>query len=53
MTVAQAIRILDSATTQEALLEINTYQRLAACEEARRIAVKIMRKYQEEHSDID
>lgn len=60
MTIEQAIRILDPATTAEALGEIDYYggfhgreKAVAACDEACRVAVKIMRKYQEEHSDID
>lgn len=55
MTIEQAIRILDPATTAEALGEIDYYggfhgheKAVAACEEACRIAVRIMRKYLEE-----
>lgn len=60
MTIEQAIRILDPATTAEALGEIDYYggfrgrkKMVAACDEACRSAVKIMRKYQEEHNNID
>lgn len=55
MTINQAIRILDPATSAEALREIKYYGELdgyekmmAACEEACRMAVQIMRKYMEE-----
>lgn len=55
MTIEQAIRILDPATTAEALGEIEYYgglhgreKMVAACEEACRVAVRIMRKYLEE-----
>lgn len=55
MTIEQAIRILDPATTAEALGEIDYYggfhgreKMVAACDEACRIAVRIMRKYLEE-----
>lgn len=55
MTINQAIRILDPATSAEALGEIKYddclqgYEKMmAACEEACRIAVQIMRKYMEE-----
>ena len=60
MTIEQAIRILDPATTAEALGEIEYYgglhgreKMVAACEEACRVAVGIMQKYQEENKDID
>ncbi len=60
MTIEQAIRILDPATTAEALGEIDYYgvfcgheKAVAACDEACRVAVKIMRKYQEEYNSID
>ena len=60
MTINQAIRILDPATTAEALGEIEYYgglhgreKMVAACDEACRVAVGIMRKYQEEHKNID
>ena len=60
MTINQAIRILDPATTAEELAAIEYYGGLhgrekmaAACDEACRIAVGIMRKYQEEHKNID
>ena len=60
MTIDQAIRILDPETTAEALGEIEYYGGLrgregmsAACEEACRIAVGIMQKYQEENKDSD
>ncbi len=60
MTIEQAIRILDPATTAEALGEIDYYggfhgreKMVAACDEACRVAVSIMRKYQEEHNNID
>lgn len=56
MTINQAIRILDPATSAEALGEIEYYDELdgyekmmAACEEACRVAVGIMQKYQEEN----
>lgn len=55
MTINQAIRILDPETTAEALGEIEYYgglhgreKMVAACDEACRIAVQIMRKYMEE-----
>ena len=55
MTINQAIRILDPATTAEALGEIEYYgglhgreKMVAACAEACRMAVQIMRKYMEE-----
>ena len=55
MTINQAIRILDPDTSAEALGEIKYYGELhgrekmvAACDEACRIAVQIMRKYMEE-----
>lgn len=55
MTINQAIRILDPATTAEALGEIEYYgglrgreKMVAACDEACRVAVQIMRKYMEE-----
>lgn len=56
MTINQAIRILDPDTSAEALGEIKYYGELdgyekmmAACEEACRVAVGIMQKYQEEN----
>ena len=55
MNIEQAIRILDPATTAEALGEIEYYgglhgreKMVAACDEACRMAVQIMRKYMEE-----
>ena len=55
MTIEQAIRILDPETSAAALGEIEYYgglhgreKMVAACEEACRIAVRIMRKYLEE-----
>ena len=55
MTINQAIRILDPATTAEALGEIEYYgglhgreKMVVACDEACRMAVQIMRKYMEE-----
>ena len=55
MTINQAIRILDPATTAKALGEIEYYgglhgreKMVAACDEACRVAVQIMRKYMEE-----
>lgn len=52
MTINQAIRILDPDTSAEALGEIKYYgglhgqeKMMAACEEACRMAVQIMRKY--------
>ena len=55
MTINQAIRILDPETTAEELATIEYYGELdgyekmvAACDEACRIAVQIMRKYMEE-----
>jgi hypothetical protein len=55
MTINQAIRILDPATTAEALGEIEYYgglhgreKMVAAYDEACRMAVQIMRKYMEE-----
>ncbi len=55
MTIEQAIRILDPATTAEELATIEYYSGLhgrekmvAACDEACRVAVRIMRKYLEE-----
>ncbi len=55
MTINQAIRILDPDTSAEALGEIKYYGELdgrekmvAACDEACRVAVQIMRKYMEE-----
>ncbi len=60
MTIKQAIRILDPATTAEELATIEYYgglhgreKMVAACDEACRIAVGIMRKHQEEYNDID
>lgn len=60
MTIEQAIRILGPATTAEELAAIEYYgglhgreKMVAACDEACRIAVGIMRKYQEEHKNID
>lgn len=58
MTINQAIRILDPSTSDEALGEIEYYgglrgkeKVLVACDEACRIAVGIMRKYQEENDE--
>ena len=55
MTINQAIRILDPETSAEALGEIEYYgglrgreKMVAACDEACRVAVRIMRKYLEE-----
>lgn len=55
MTINQAIRILDPDTSAEALGEIEYYgglhgheKMMAACDEACRMAVQIMRKYMEE-----
>ena len=55
MTLEQAIRILDPATTAEELATIEYYggllgreKMVAACDEACRVAVQIMRKYLEE-----
>ena len=60
MTINQAIRILDPATTADELATIEYYgglhgreKMVAACDEACRIAVGIMRKYQEENKDSD
>lgn len=60
MTINQAIRILDPATTAEELATIEYYDGLhgrekmvAACDEACRVAVQIMRKYLEENKDSD
>lgn len=60
MTINQAIRILDPATTAEELATIEYYgdlhgreKMVAACDEACRVAVGIMRKYQEAHKNID
>ena len=60
MTINQAIRILDPETTAEELATIEYCgglrgrgKMVAACDEACRIAVGIMRKYQEEHKNID
>ena len=60
MTINQAIRILDPATTAEELATIEYYgglngreKMVAACDEACRVAVGIMRKYQEENKDSD
>ena len=60
MTINQAIRILDTDTSAEALGEIEYYgglhgreKMVAACDEACRVAVGIMQKYQEEKKDID
>ena len=60
MTINQAIRILDPATTAEELAPIEYYgglhgreKMVAACDEACRVAVGIMRKYQEENKDSD
>ena len=60
MTINQAIRILDPDTTAEALGEIEYYgglhgreKMVAACDEACHVAVRIMRKYQEENKDSD
>lgn len=60
MTIEQAIRILDPATTAEELATIEYYgglhgreKMVAACDEACRVAVGIMRKYQEENKDSD
>lgn len=58
MTIKQAIRILDPETTAEDLATIKYYgglhgreKKVAACDEACRIAVGIMRKYQEENDE--
>lgn len=55
MTIKQAIRILDPATTAEALGEIEYYgglhgreKMVAACDEACRVAVGIMRQHLDE-----
>ena len=55
MTIEQAIRILDPETSAAALGEIEYYgglhgreKMVAACDEACRVAVQIMRKYMEE-----
>ena len=60
MTINQATRILDPATTAEELATIEYYgglhgreKMVAACDEACRVAVGIMRKYQEENKDSD
>lgn len=60
MTINQAIRILDPATTAQELATIEYYgglhgreKMVAACDEACRVAVGIMQKYQEENKDID
>ena len=60
MTINQAIRILDPATTAEELATIEysgglhgREKMVAACDEACRVAVGIMQKYQEENKDID
>lgn len=60
MTINQAIRILDPATTAEELATIEYYgglhgreKMVAACDEACRVAVGIMLKYQEENKDSD
>lgn len=60
MTIEKAIRILDPATTAEELATIEYYgglhgreKMVAACDEACRVAVGIMRKYQEENKDSD
>ena len=60
MTINQAIRILDPETSAEALGEIKYYgglhgqeKMMAACDEACRVAVRIMRKYLEENKDSD
>ena len=60
MTINQAIRILDPQTTADELATIEYYgglrgreKMVAACDEACRVAVGIMRKYQEEHDNID
>ena len=60
MTINQAIRILDPETTAEELAAIDYYggfhgheKMVEACDEACRVAVGIMRKYQEENEDID
>ena len=52
MTINQAIRILDPETSAEALGEIKYYgglhgqkKMMAACEEACRVAVEIMRQH--------
>ena len=58
MTLDQAIRILDPATTAEELATIEYYgglhgreKMVAACDEACRIAVDTMRKYMEENDE--
>lgn len=55
MTINQAIRILDPETTAQELATIEYYgglrgreKMVAACDEACRMAVQIMRKYLEE-----
>ena len=60
MTINQVIRILDPATTAEELATIEYYgglhgreKMVTACDEACRVAVGIMRKYQEAHKNID
>lgn len=58
MTINQAIRILDPATTAEELATIEYYgglhgreKMMAACEEACCIAAGTMRKYLEENDE--
>lgn len=55
MTINQAIHILDLETTAQELATIEYYgglhgreKMVAACDEACRVAVQIMRKYMEE-----
>lgn len=55
VTINQAIRILDPETTAQELATIEYYgglhgreKMVAACDEACRVAVRIMRKYMEE-----
>lgn len=52
MSIEQAIKILDPATTRAALYEIEYFAgfggeeaKIAACEEACRVAVRVMRDY--------
>ena len=60
MTINQAIHILDLETTAQELATIEYYgglhgreKMVAACDEACRVAVGIMRKYQEAHKKSD
>lgn len=53
MTINQVIRILDPAAIEYYGGLHGREKMVAACDEACHVAVGIMRKYQEEHKNID